>query len=206
VLPRARCALRADARSRALLSNYRAPIDDHHGALCENVGFCSDETFGSHHGNPVCSTRAPERTQLADLSHILLNPAGSRQYSEGASCRGYDFIAPFDADGHTGPALWQKYRADRRVRQVRQDKEDEARCLVYKLGETDLARWVFDYNANDNNDDEAGYMFGAHRFSPGEYVSISGHDRKLRPFRGDAVDAALLPMGLINSFALELKL
>lgn len=41
----------------------------------------------------------PECSQLADLSRILLNPARSKQSSEGASCRGYDFIAPLDADG-----------------------------------------------------------------------------------------------------------
>ncbi|WFU82529.1 hypothetical protein QA645_07240 [Bradyrhizobium sp. CIAT3101] len=154
---------------------------------------------------PSAVPERPECTQLADLSRILLNPARSRQYSEGASCRGHDFIAPLDADGHIDPELRPKYRADRRVRRVWQGEEDEVGCLVHKLGGTELARWVFDYNSDEDNHDEAGYTFGAHRFSSCEYVSISGQDRKLHPLRGGAVDAVLLSVGLVNCCALELK-
>jgi hypothetical protein len=147
----------------------------------------------------------PEFTQLADLSRILLNLARSREFPEGSSRHGYDFIAPLDADGHIDPALWRKYRAYCRVRRFWQGEEDEVGHLVHKPGGTERARWVFDYNADEDDDDEAGYRFGAHRFLPGEYVSISGQDRKLHAFRVVAVDP-IVSMALIKSFALELKI
>ena len=37
-------------------------------------------------------------------------------------------------------------------------------------------------------DDEAGYRFGAHRFAPGEYVSIRDHDGEMHTFRVVAVE------------------
>ncbi|MCS3928955.1 hypothetical protein M2175_003986 [Bradyrhizobium elkanii] len=148
----------------------------------------------------------PEFTQLADLSRILLNLARSREFPEGSSRHGYDFIAPLDADGHIDPALWRKYRDYCRVRRFWQGEEDEVGRLVHKPGGTERARWVFDYHADEDDDDEAGYRFGAHKFLPGEYVSISGQDRKLHTFRVVAVDPVVLSIALINSFALELKM
>ena len=150
--------------------------------------------------------KRPELIELADLSRILLNLARSREFPEGSARHGYDFIAPLDADGHIDPALWRKYRDYCRVRRFWQGEEDEVGRLVHKSGGTERARWVFDYNAAADYDDEAGYRFGAHRFLPGEYVSISGQDRKLHAFRVVAVDPAVLSMALIKSFALELKI
>jgi hypothetical protein len=37
-------------------------------------------------------------------------------------------------------------------------------------------------------DDEAGNRFGAHAFSPGEYVSIRGDERELHTFRDVTVE------------------
>jgi hypothetical protein len=42
---------------------------------------------------------------------------------------------------------------------------------------------MFDHGAaNDDYDEEAGHRFGSHKFLPGEYVSIRGHDGELRTF------------------------
>jgi hypothetical protein len=47
---------------------------------------------------------------------------------------------------------------------------------------------VFDYDATRADDDESGYRFGAHAFSPGEYVSISDDDGELHTFRVVSVE------------------
>jgi hypothetical protein len=67
------------------------------------------------------------------------------------------------------------------------------------------ARWVFDYNPDEDDDDEAGYRFGAHAFLPGEYVSIRGQDGKLHTFRVIPVNPVVLSAALIKSFELEIE-
>jgi hypothetical protein len=62
-----------------------------------------------------------------------------------------------------------------------------------------------DYNPDEDDDDEAGYRFGAHAFVPGEYVSISGQDGKLHAFLVVAVDPVVLSVDLVKSFQLEIK-
>jgi hypothetical protein len=76
---------------------------------------------------------------------------------------------------------------------------------VHKPGGVEHARWVFDYNPNEDDDDEAGYRFGAHVFLPGEYVSISAQDGMLHTFRVITVDPLVLSVALIESFELEIK-
>jgi hypothetical protein len=53
------------------------------------------------------------------------------------------------------------------VRRFWQGEEDEVGRLVHKPGGIERARWVFDYNA-DEDDDEAGIGSAAYRFLPGE--------------------------------------
>ncbi|HEY8335832.1 MAG TPA: hypothetical protein VIQ05_18735 [Tardiphaga sp.] len=62
---------------------------------------------------------------------------------------------------------------------------------------------MFNYNPDENDDDKAGNMFGAHAFLPGEYVSISGHDDKLHTFR--VVTVVVLSVALIRSFKREIE-
>jgi hypothetical protein len=73
------------------------------------------------------------------------------------------------------------------------------------LGRREHARWVFDYNPDRDDDDEAGYKFGEHAFLPGEYVSMSGPDGKLQTFRVISVNPVLLSMALVKSFELEIE-
>jgi hypothetical protein len=143
--------------------------------------------------------------ELADLHRILLNLARSREFPDGSSRHGYDFIAPLDREGHIDPILWKKYRNYCRVRRFWAGEDDKVGRLVHKPGGNEHARWVFDYNPNEDDDDDAGYRFGTHAFLPGEYVSISGQDSKFRTFRVVTIDPVILSMELIKSFELEVK-
>jgi hypothetical protein len=143
--------------------------------------------------------------ELIDLNRILLTLARSREFPDGSPRHGYDFIAPLDPDGHIDPILWKKYRNYCRVRRFWGDEEDEVGRLVHKPGGAERARWVFDYNPDEDDDDEAGYKFGDRAFLPGEYVSISGQDGKLHTFLVVTVNPVVLSMALIKSFQLEIK-
>ena len=144
-------------------------------------------------------------TELIDLNRILLNLARSREFPHGSPRHGYDFIAPLDLQGHIDPLLWKKYRDYCRVRRFWAGEDDEVGRLVHKPGGAEHARWVFDYNPDEDDDDEAGYRLGSHAFLPGEYVSISGQDGKLNTFRVIAVNPVLLSIELIKSFELEIE-
>jgi hypothetical protein len=141
--------------------------------------------------------------ELSDLNRILLNLARSRDFPDGSSRHGYDFIAPLDPQGHIDPVLWRKYRNYCRVRRFWEGEDDEIGRLVHKPGGAEHSRWVFTFSSDDV--DEAGYKFGAHAFLPGEYVSISGQNGKLHTFRVVAVDPVALSIALIKSFELDIK-
>ena len=86
-----------------------------------------------------------ELTELSDLNRILLHLARCREFPDGSSRRGYDFIAPLDAQGHIDPVLWKKYRDYCRVRRFWDGEDDEIGRLVHRPGGADRGRWVFDY-------------------------------------------------------------
>ncbi len=121
-----------------------------------------------------------------DFKRIHLELARSREFPSGSGRHGYDFIAPLDRNGHIDPALWQKYRAHCGVRRFWGD-EEETGHLVHKPGGPEHARWVFDYDATAEDDDEAGYRFGTHAFRPGEYVSIRDDTGEMHTFRVTSV-------------------
>jgi len=146
-----------------------------------------------------------ELTDLTDLNRILLNLARSKDFPDGSSRHGYDFIAPLDLVGRIDPVLWRKYRDYCRVRRFW-----AARTTRSVVSSTSLVapntHAGFSTTIPKDDDDEAGYKFGAHAFLPGEYVSISGQDGKLHTFRVVTVDPIELSMALIKSFELEIKL
>ena len=80
----------------------------------------------------------------------------------GSRRRGYEFVAPLDAAGHIDPRLWHQYRDHCRVRRFWEGEDDQVGRLVHKPGGAEHARWVFDYDADRDDDDEAGYRFGSH--------------------------------------------
>jgi hypothetical protein len=125
------------------------------------------------------------------LKRIRLNLARSGQFPAGSSQHGYEFVAPLDASGHIDPALWHRYRDRCRVRRFWQGEDDQIGRLVHKPGGVEHARWVFDYDqANGDEDEEAGYRFGAHSFAPGEYVSIRDDDGEVHTFQVASVQPA----------------
>ncbi len=125
-----------------------------------------------------------------ELKRIRLNLARSKEFPTGSVKHGYEFVAPLDASGHIDPKLWQKYREHCGVRRFWVGEEDEIGRLVHKPGGNEHARWMFDYDTARSDDDESGYRFGAHKFTPGEYVSISGDDGEMRTFQVVTVQPA----------------
>ena len=99
----------------------------------------------------------------------------------------------------------KKYRDYCRVRRFWVGEDDEVGRLVHKPGGAEHARWVFDFNPDQDDDDEIGYKFGAHAFVPGEYLSISGQDGKLQTFLVVTVEPVVLSVDLVKSFELEIK-
>lgn len=129
-------------------------------------------------------------TQLPhELKRIRLNLARSKAFPLGSDKHGYEFVAPLRPDGHIDPELWRKYRDHCRVRRFWDDEEEVGR-LVHKPGGGEHARWVFDYDLSAEEDDEAGYRFAAHAFTPGEYVSIRDEDGEMHTFQVATVEPA----------------
>lgn len=124
------------------------------------------------------------------LKRIRLNLARSPEFPQGSGQHGYEFVAPLDAGGHIDVSLWRKHRDQCRVRRFWAGDEDEIGKLVHKPGGVEHARWVFDYDDSSEDDDEAGYRFGAHAFRPGEYVSIRDEDGGMHTFQVASVETA----------------
>ena len=125
-----------------------------------------------------------------ELKRIRLNLARSKEFPSGSARRGYEFVAPLDAQGHIDPRLWQKYREHCGVRRFWEGEDDEIGRLVHKPGGNEQARWVFDYDMTSDDDDESGYRFGAHKFAPGEYVSIRDEEGEMHTFQVVTVQPA----------------
>jgi hypothetical protein len=131
---------------------------------------------------------------VTTLSHtfkrIRLNLARSKEFPQGSSRNGYEFVAPLDDKGHIDAALWKQHRDHCRVRRFSEGQGDELGYLVHKAGGPEHSRWVFDYDQTAEDDDESGYRFGAHAFRPGEYVSIRNEDGEMHTYQVISVEAA----------------
>jgi hypothetical protein len=127
LLPSRRSLARANA-------NFRGCVDNHHGAFRGAVVFCVEDNIWIAPWKCCLRYLSGLSSPTRDLNRILLNLAQSREFSDGSSRHGYDFIAPLDADGHIDPALWRKYRNYCRVRRFWQGQEDEVGRLVHKPG------------------------------------------------------------------------
>ena len=130
-------------------------------------------------------------TQLPhELKRIRLNLARTKEFPVGSERHGYEFAAPLDAGGHIDAELWRKHRDHCGVRRFWEGEDDQIGRLVHKPGGPEHARWVFDYDVNRTDDDEAGYRFGAHAFRPGEYVSIRNEEGETHTFAVVSVEPA----------------
>lgn len=118
--------------------------------------------------------RAFRRIRL-ELAREAGHPSGSRRY-------GYVFVAPLDEAGRIDSKLWRTYRDECRVVRFRPNDEDVGH-LIHKPGGT----WVFRYDIDGDEEDEAGYRFGDERFVVGEYVSIN-EGKEMHTFRVSSVE------------------
>lgn len=118
-------------------------------------------------------------SDLKTLRKIRLNLARTKEHPQGSARHGYEFTAPLDETGHIDAAIWKKEREHCRVRRFWGNEEDELGHLIHRPG----GSWAFHYDIEGEDDDEAGYRFGAHAFLPGEYVSIKDEDGDLHTFQ-----------------------
>lgn len=129
-------------------------------------------------------------TQLPhSFKRIRLDLARSKAFPIGSVDHGYEFVAPLGPDGRIDPEQWRANREHCRVRRFWGD-EEELGFLVHKPGGPEHARWVFDYDATAEDDDESGFRFGEHAFAPGEYVSIRDEDGEMHTFQVISVEPA----------------
>ncbi|NLH83399.1 MAG: hypothetical protein GX458_21550 [Phyllobacteriaceae bacterium] len=112
------------------------------------------------------------------LKKIRLNLARTKEHPMGSAHHGYEFLAPLDAVGRIDPERWRKLRDKCRVRRFWGGEVEDVGHLVHRPG----GSWAFRYDLAGDEDDEAGYRFGAHLFGVGEYVSIRDEDGVLLPF------------------------
>ena len=124
------------------------------------------------------------------FKRIRLNLARSREFPQGSSRHGYEFVAPLDSNSHIDAELWRHHRDHCRVRRFWEGEADEHGFLVHHSGGREHGRWVFDYDQTADTDDESGYRFGTHAFRPGEYVSIRNEEGEMHTFQVFTVEPA----------------
>lgn len=109
---------------------------------------------------------------------IRLELARTTGFPDGSPAFGYEFKAPLKADGHIDADAWRAVKEQCAVRHFRPDQPDEVGYLIH----TKHRAWAFSY-APGEDDDEPFFRFESHAFKVGEYVSLTGHDRALLPFK-----------------------
>jgi hypothetical protein len=119
------------------------------------------------------------------LKTIRLELARCAEFPVGSKYRGYEFVAPLDAEAHIDLAEWRTNRTRCVARRFWEGEDDLYGHLVHAEGD----RWAFHYDLEtEPGVDEPGYRFGAHAFRPGEYVSIAERDGATRTFTVTSVD------------------
>jgi hypothetical protein len=109
---------------------------------------------------------------------IRLELARTTEFPEGSRKRGYELVAPLDAEGKLDVEEWKKHRKKCTVRRFWEGEDDENGYLVHTRHHT----WAFSY-APGEEDDEPLFHLESHVFKEGEYVSITEHDGVIRPFK-----------------------
>lgn len=125
----------------------------------------------------------------AALKKIRLEEAPAKGAPATPSFNGYAFVAPLDGDARIDVEAWKKERALCFVHRLEHGAIVERGLLVHRPGGAGGATWSFDYQQGDD-DDEAGYRFGAHAFVVGEYVSVRDAEGVMRTYRVASVAEA----------------
>ncbi|MCA0401364.1 MAG: hypothetical protein LCH38_11175 [Proteobacteria bacterium] len=124
------------------------------------------------------------------LNRITLHLARSKEFPGGSQQHGYEFVAPLDVEGHLDAASWAAHRDACRVRRFWGAEEADLGHLVHRGGSQKGGSWAFTYDIAGDEDDEAGYRFGAHSFNIGDYVSIRDDDDVMHTFTVALVEPA----------------
>lgn len=127
---------------------------------------------------------------MAQLQRILILLARSHDFPNGSVHHGYELVAPLNADGKISLEAWKSHRDQCTVRRFWADEDEQNGFLRHRTGGHGGATWIFDYDATQADDDEAGYRLGDHVWAPGEYVSIKDEEGEMHTFRVASVDPA----------------
>lgn len=117
------------------------------------------------------------------LMKVRLELGRMTGFPDGSSARGYEFVAPLDADGHLEIGEWRHSRDACVVRRFWEGEDDQHGNLVH----TRNRDWAFSY-APGEEDDEPIFRLERHLFRTGEYVSVTEQDGVTRPFRVASVE------------------
>ena len=109
---------------------------------------------------------------------VRLELARTHEFPEGSSRHGYQFVLPLDAKGHIDVEAWRKDKSRCTVHRFWGDEVPEQGYLVHTRHRT----WAFSY-APGEEDDEPFFRFEEHVFKEGEYISLTGHDGEIHPFK-----------------------
>ncbi|MBP7063681.1 hypothetical protein [Ferrovibrio sp.] len=113
------------------------------------------------------------------LHVIRLELAREKDFPQGSSEHGYEFVAPLDATGQFDADEWKSQRKFCTVRRFWPGQEDETGHLIHGRG----GRWAFSYDPTTDADDEPIFRFDRHVMRLGEYVSVTEHDGRQHTFR-----------------------
>jgi len=123
------------------------------------------------------------------LQRITLTLARSKEYPNGSAAHGYEMVAPIDGSGHLDAREWAKAKQACTVRRFWADEEFDLGHLVHRGGSKG-GSWAFTYDIAGDEDDEAGFRFGAHSFNIGDYVSIRDEDGVMHTFTVSLIEPA----------------
>jgi hypothetical protein len=125
--------------------------------------------------------------QAAQLSHIRLESApGPHEHASGIA---YGIVAPLDSKGMIDVDAWKRERLLCFVHRIEGGESVRTGLLVHRPGGANGATWAFDYEAGVG-EEETGFRFDAHAFSPGAYVSVRDADGATHTYRVAAVKPA----------------
>ncbi len=109
---------------------------------------------------------------------IRLELARTPEFPDGSPDHGYEFVVPLDAEDHIDVEAWGADKKACTVRRFWGEEDFEEGTLIHTRHRT----WAFSY-APGEEDDEPFSRFDSHAFREGEYVSLTGHDGEIHPFK-----------------------
>jgi hypothetical protein len=77
------------------------------------------------------------------FKRIRLSLARSKEFPQGSSQHGDEFVGPLDGNGHIDAALWKQHRHSCGARRFWKGEPNEHCLLVHRPGGPDHGRWVF---------------------------------------------------------------